>query len=389
MKKRIISFFLSVLLCFSLSVPAIAASSFTDVPATFWAYNEIMEAVNKGITNGYADGTFKPGNSVTNAHFSAFLARAFYSDEYDDTGANPWYKPYTDTLSSHNILNGTTVGSNFSGAINQPINRYDMAQMMYNVLKDKGTTLPSNAEMTAATKKIGDWSNIPLDYRTAVVTCYVLGALNGQNDGTFGGQNLMNRAQGCVVVYRLTNIIGDTAGTTPSTPDQPQPSDEHVLTNGKAVTEANVLELIEELKADYPVGTVYQPVGTRYYSDAIPTQSSHDGCNGWAAMASDYIFGQYSNNKTRVQDDHTKIRPGDIIQIWSNDTGTITHHVIATSAIKPGVGPGNGTFDVADASTGANSVGWAYAEYTESAANNEYWAKMNNCYWVVYTRYPD
>lgn len=394
MKKRILSLALALALSLGLAVPAFAASTFSDVPSSFWAYNEVKEAVNKGITNGYADGTFKPGNSVTNAHFSAFLARAFYSDEYDDTGANPWYKPYTDTLSSHNILNGTTVGSNFSGAINQPINRYDMAQMMYNVLKDKGTTLPTNAEMTAATKKIGDWSNIPLDYRTAVVTCYVLGALNGQNNGTFGGQNLMNRAQGCVVVYRLTNIIGDTAGTTPSTPDQPQPSDEHVLTNGKAITEENVLEIIAQIKKDYPDGTLYQPVGSNYYSDAIPSlaAAAQDGCNGWAAMASDFIFGHYSNNRAREQEDHTKIRPGDIIVIYGSNTNNPydpSHVTIATSAIKPGVGPGNGTFDATDASAGVNKVGWVYAEYTMDFGNNEYYAEQDGCYWVVYTRYPD
>lgn len=384
LSKRFSLVLMLIMLLSVCQIPAIAAASFSDVPPTFWAYNEIMEAVNKGITNGYADGTFKPANSVTNAHFIAFLARAFYSDEYDDTGANPWYKPYSDTLNSHGILTGTTVGSNFSANINKAVNRYDMAQMMYNVLKDKGTTLPSNAEMTAATKKIGDWKNIPVDYRTAVVTCYVLGALNGQNDGNFGGQNLMNRAQGCVVVYRLTNIIGDTTGTTP-----PQPSDEHVLTNGKAITEENVLEIIAQIKKDYPDGTLYLPVGSKYYSDALGYNSSADGCNGWAAMASDLIFGNYSNNKPHVQEDHAKIRPGDVIAIYDSATKKITHYVIATSAIKPGVGPGNGTFDDSDASAGVNKVYWTDGANSQGFENNEYYAANSGCYWVVYTRYPD
>ena len=83
--KKIVVLILAAIMALSLTAPAMAAGSgFTDVPSTFWAYTEITEAVNKGITNGYTDGTFKPGNYVTNAHFAAFLARAFYADEYTE-----------------------------------------------------------------------------------------------------------------------------------------------------------------------------------------------------------------------------------------------------------------------------------------------------------------
>ena len=39
-------------------------------------------------------------------------------------------------------------------------------------------------------------------------TCYALGLLNGQKDGTFGGSNNVNRAQGCTVIFRLLDYIG-------------------------------------------------------------------------------------------------------------------------------------------------------------------------------------
>lgn len=208
MHKRIVSFFLTLILCFGLAVPAIAADNFTDVPSTFWAYTEITEAVNKGITNGYADGTFKPRNSVTNAHFCAFLARAFYADEYVEGTKSPWYKVYTDVLDEHGILDRTTLSKDFDGNINKPINRYDMAQMMRHILDDKNAEMPTNAEMAAARNAIGDWDGVPAEYRGAVSLCYAMGVLNGQSDGNFGGNNLMNRGQGCVVVYRLTQKIG-------------------------------------------------------------------------------------------------------------------------------------------------------------------------------------
>ena len=93
MRKRIAALLLALVLCMGISAPALASNQqFTDVPASFWAYTEIMSAAQKGITGGYADGTFKPGSSVTNAHFCAFLARAFYADEYVEGTKSPWYK---------------------------------------------------------------------------------------------------------------------------------------------------------------------------------------------------------------------------------------------------------------------------------------------------------
>ena len=52
-----------------------------------------------------------------------------------------------------------------------------------------------------------DWAQIPAGYREAVAACYALGVLNGQSNGCFGGDNPMNRAQGCTVIARLLDQI--------------------------------------------------------------------------------------------------------------------------------------------------------------------------------------
>lgn len=89
MKNRILSLTLALVLCLGLTVPVLAAGqTFSDVPRSYWAFQEINAAVEADITNGYADGTFKPTASVTNAYFAAFLARAFYKGEYVE-GAIP------------------------------------------------------------------------------------------------------------------------------------------------------------------------------------------------------------------------------------------------------------------------------------------------------------
>ncbi|OKP84762.1 hypothetical protein A3842_07885 [Paenibacillus sp. P3E] len=67
MKKSIIST-LSALILIS-ATPALAASSFSDVPESNWAAPAITFMVDKQAVSGYADGTFKPGKPVTKAEF--------------------------------------------------------------------------------------------------------------------------------------------------------------------------------------------------------------------------------------------------------------------------------------------------------------------------------
>lgn len=191
-----------------------AGAAFRDVPAAHWASAAIKAAVEQGFVNGYADGTFRPADPVTNAHFNAMLSRAFYPADLKaaKSGAS-WWTPNVTVNDAHGILDGTDLKQAelaegvWSAEINAPISRCDMAQMMYNILLDKGAPLPSTAECQAAQSRMGDWSRIPARYQEAVRTCYALGLLNGQKDGTFGGSSSMNRAQGCTVISRLLDYI--------------------------------------------------------------------------------------------------------------------------------------------------------------------------------------
>lgn len=48
---------------------------FKDVPETHWAYKAIEELAEKGIINGYEDGTFKPDAPVTRAEVATMISR--------------------------------------------------------------------------------------------------------------------------------------------------------------------------------------------------------------------------------------------------------------------------------------------------------------------------
>jgi hypothetical protein len=56
--------------------PAPDTASFSDVPTSHPFFKEIEAMAASGITTGYADGTFKPGATVTRQAMAAFLSRA-------------------------------------------------------------------------------------------------------------------------------------------------------------------------------------------------------------------------------------------------------------------------------------------------------------------------
>ena len=112
------------------------------------------------------------------------------------------------------------------------------------------------------------------------------------------------------------------------------------LTNGKPVTEENVLEILRQIEKDWPQGTVWGTSKTSGTSknevpsteakrimDTYPVSSVY-GCGGYAAMVSSLIFGD-GNNPGRRLNDLSQMRPGDIIFRVNNETGAIWHVVIA------------------------------------------------------------
>lgn len=56
--------------------PSLAAASFSDVPTSYWAHDEITELADQGIIKGHPDGTFRPFDSVTRAQSAMMLVRA-------------------------------------------------------------------------------------------------------------------------------------------------------------------------------------------------------------------------------------------------------------------------------------------------------------------------
>lgn len=217
-KKRFLAGAMSIALAVTmLSTTAFAASvKFTDVPSSHWASSSITEMADKGIMSGIGNNMFAPSQQLSNAEFITMLVRQFYSDKLGAEGST-WYAPFMAAAKSANILTGTNVGSNENLATST-INRYDMAQLMYNVLKAEGITTSSLSD----TSKVADWASVPSIYRDAVSVCYNMGMLTGvDNKGTFNGTGVMDRAQAAVVMNRLLEVCSGGTPSTPSAPEKP------------------------------------------------------------------------------------------------------------------------------------------------------------------------
>ena len=178
------------------------ATSFTDVPSSHWAYSSIEKAASNNWVSGTGNGKFEPDGAMTGAQWLTMVVRVFYGDEVLGGHSVTWYIPYVTVADAHKLRENADMDSLYDG-LNKNMNRYQMAVVMTNVLKDKGVTA-TEAQKEKAKAQIPDWNNIPSKYQDAVATASGLGLIAGVDErGTFNGTQGMTRAQAAVILCRL------------------------------------------------------------------------------------------------------------------------------------------------------------------------------------------
>jgi hypothetical protein len=92
---------------------------FSDVPSSHWAFKYIQKLRELGITSGYSDGTYQPGNQVTRAETSVFLVRALLGDSFtypaspyfSDVSSGHWAFKFVQKLRELEITSGYPDGT--------------------------------------------------------------------------------------------------------------------------------------------------------------------------------------------------------------------------------------------------------------------------------------
>jgi hypothetical protein len=115
---------LALIAFFSIQVQA--QVSLSDISDN-WAAKPIRTLADKGIIDGYPDGTFKPEQPITRAEFAKLIAKTFHYQPgnqgyFPDTTGN-WAKTYISSVASHKVMNA------FSDGKFKPEERLSRAQM--------------------------------------------------------------------------------------------------------------------------------------------------------------------------------------------------------------------------------------------------------------------
>ena len=182
----------------------------------------------------------------------------------------------------------------------------------------------------------------------------------------------------------------EVSGTTANTA-----AGDSLLSNGKPITEENVLELLRQIEQDWPQDTVWGTHDTPgTHKNEIPgTEASrimdtyrvseYYGCSGYAAMVSSLIFGDTANPGRRL-DDLSHIRPGDILFLVNNTTGKIWHVMIALESPN-----GVNAFHYTDGNHGG-TVHWPNRSNPYGRDNLDCYRGESKSYRLeAWTRYPE
>ncbi len=180
-------------------------------------------------------------------------------------------------------------------------------------------------------------------------------------------------------------------------PDQPytegvkaSQSKDSTLTNGKSITEENVLELLRQIEKDWPAGTTWDSNTANTVPSTevdriirnYPVNSVY-GCGGYAAMVSSLLFGDAANPGRKLED-LSQIRPGDIILRINNKTGEVWHVVVAIESPN-----GKNAFHITDGNCGG-TVHWPDTRNPYGRNNLDSYRGENAAYHLeVWTRYPE
>ena len=101
---------------------------FSDINPTAWYAPYVCAAKNRGIVDGYSNGTFKPGEPVNFAEAIKIVLNA-YGHKVEADGVSAWYAPYTQELERLEIL------PQHSYIPWAPLNRERAADLLWRVLR--------------------------------------------------------------------------------------------------------------------------------------------------------------------------------------------------------------------------------------------------------------
>lgn len=217
--KKIISGIVACALTASVCMPVLA-KEFPDVTAQWsWAQPYIEEMSEKGLINGYEDGTFRPDKSVTHQEALALFARAMGSSSDDNAEiVQMAVDKYGDKLQKYGIYAKEEVSFLlYRGALKEseldtylsadtrdkPMQRYEAAII---ITKAMGAENEAKANLLTDLA-YSDAKEIPASAVQYVYYVTEKGLMQGMGDGIFSPTTEVLRSQMAVMLYNTVNTL--------------------------------------------------------------------------------------------------------------------------------------------------------------------------------------
>lgn len=161
------------------AAPSVQAATLSDIQDS-WAKNDIQQLIDRGVVNGYPDGTFRPGRNVTRAEFAKLMSKALEIDPVDGETPFPdlkghWARRYVTALVEAKVIEGYEDGT---FRPNQNVTRAEMMAMATRALNvaEKSDQLASDWLPTYADVTAKHWSFLPVEVasRLGMVPDYIV-----------------------------------------------------------------------------------------------------------------------------------------------------------------------------------------------------------------------
>lgn len=174
-------------------------TSFSDVKSGVWFESYLSDFVNRGIIEGYSDGTFQPNRTVNRAEMSKMVVKALGKNVesndleiFCDVEKNDWYQPYVIQLYFDSVIEGYVGGSCDGGKLFKASQDVTRAEAIKIIL----TMFGASVEPLNSGDQTGFTDVAPSHWAAAYIrTAFSLGIVNGYDDGTFQPDAKLTRAE--------------------------------------------------------------------------------------------------------------------------------------------------------------------------------------------------
>lgn len=189
-------------------LPVAAASAFPDIPDGHRFQQAIETLVSAGVIKGNPDGTFRPERAVNRAELlkMLYLATGKTPDPlsircFPDVVIGSWYESYVCDAAARRFVNGYADGTFHPG---DPVNRVEALKMILQVL---GITVGKLTEQDRELVKFVDVSTSAW-YTPYLYTAFATGVLPvpGQDTSRFGPEAALSRGEAAAYIFNALHV---------------------------------------------------------------------------------------------------------------------------------------------------------------------------------------